>query len=59
MVVPFALLFKHFGIEEMRNEMNLIMNERNLGLFSIVNNYPDENKNYHRELLLYSNPKIC
>lgn len=34
------------------------MIERNLGLFAIVTNYPDEDKIYRKELMVYANPDI-
>lgn len=57
-VVPLGLMHKHFGIDTVCSEMDQLMKERNLGMFSIVTNYPDEHKNYHRELLVYENPHI-
>jgi hypothetical protein len=31
---------------------------KNLGLSMIVTNYPDEDGNYHKELLVYANPAL-
>lgn len=54
-VVPLKLLLEHFGIENLCKEIDELMKGKNLGLFSIVTNYPDDQKNYHRELLFYMN----
>jgi hypothetical protein len=34
------------------------MKEKDLGLFCVVTNYADEDKKFHKEILVYGNPNL-
>ena len=51
-VVPIQKIIDHFSVDEVIAAMKKLMSGRNLGLFSIITNYP-EGDVYKKEVLLF------
>lgn len=58
--VPMHTLLEHFTVPTITDEMEQLMKAKTLGMFGIMSNSCEyEDKQYHKQLLLFMNSDIC